>query len=110
MFAVPPRWLRLDTLMRQARIRARESTTSFFWEICMFKKLKLLRGGISTVADLEASLAEFDIAALESAYVTAQQRRTDLLITAIMKKSSQPRMMPQRRASISIVPTPPLPS
>jgi hypothetical protein len=47
----------------------------------MFKKLKLLHGGISTVADLEASLAEFDIAALESAYVTAQQRRTDLLLT-----------------------------
>ena len=47
----------------------------------MFKKLKVLRGGISSVADLEASLADFDIATLESAADAAQQRRTDLLLT-----------------------------
>lgn len=47
----------------------------------MFKKLKLLHGGISTVADLEVSLAEFDIATLEASLATAQQRRTDLLLT-----------------------------
>ena len=52
----------------------------------MFKKLKLSHGGISTVADLEASLAEFDIAALEASLATTQQRRTDLLLTGTDSK------------------------
>jgi hypothetical protein len=47
----------------------------------MFKKLKFLRGGISSVADIEAALAEYDVATIEASLATAQQRRTDLLLT-----------------------------
>jgi hypothetical protein len=36
---------------------------------------------ISTVADIEAALAEYDVATLEASLATAQQRRTDLLLT-----------------------------
>lgn len=36
---------------------------------------------ISTAADIEASLAEYDVATLEASLATAQQRRTDLLLT-----------------------------
>ncbi|MDR6304937.1 ribosome-associated translation inhibitor RaiA [Nitrobacter vulgaris] len=36
---------------------------------------------ISTAADIEAALAEYDIATLEASLAGAQQRRTDLLLT-----------------------------
>lgn len=49
----------------------------------MFNRLnnKLTAGRTTTSADIEASLAEYNIQELESQLVTAQQRRTDLLLT-----------------------------
>jgi hypothetical protein len=47
----------------------------------MFKKFKFLRSGISSAADIEAALTEYDIVALEASLANAQQRRTDLLLT-----------------------------
>lgn len=47
----------------------------------MFKKLKFLRGTTATSADIAASIAEYNIPELESQLATAQQRRTDLLLT-----------------------------
>lgn len=49
----------------------------------MFARLKkiLTDADINTVADIEAALSEYDLAALETSLATAQQRRSDLLLT-----------------------------
>ncbi len=47
----------------------------------MPKKLNLLRGKTDTAVDIDAALAEYDVASLEASLATAQQRRTDLLLT-----------------------------
>lgn len=47
----------------------------------MLNKLKLSRGATSSAAEIEASLADFDILELESQLATASQRRADLLLT-----------------------------
>jgi hypothetical protein len=47
----------------------------------MLKKLKLQHGNTATVADIEAALAEYDVATLETSLANAQQRRSDLLLT-----------------------------
>lgn len=49
----------------------------------MFNRLKkiLSTPDAATSADIEASIAEYDISALEASLATAQQRRADLLLT-----------------------------
>lgn len=59
------------------------ATFSFIMtEINMLKHLKkILSGATATSADIAAKLAEYNIPELESQLATAQQRRTDLLLT-----------------------------